>query len=792
MSEPAPSVELVPGSVFAERYRIEGLLGRGGMGVVYRANDLTLGEDIALKLLLCGMQEHTELVARFRQEVRLSRRVTHPNVVRVHDLGEHANLLYMTMELVVGSTLRTVIRKDAPLPVIQAVEIARTMAIALWAAHTAGIIHRDLKPSNVLIESTGRVVLTDFGIARLLNEDSGLTQGIVGSMHYMAPEQVLSGHIDERTDLYALGVVLYEMLLGERPTGPIAQVAARLAHEGARIPPALMRLLTSCLAIEPNSRPDSAAAFVTAIEALEETAAEASVDIEATKISSTKGSGPKSSGRRSFPPSAGAVPSVAVISAPPMTPQVPSNLIPAQKLAVLPFRYRGPSEHEYLADVLTDELVDAISRIRGLLVFGSGATQRFRSERDPVKVGQELATPALIEGTVQAMGDRVRVSVRLVETGTGLQRLTLQYDGRTADIFEFQESVVRRVAEEMRVELVTMAHATAAPSEAVDLYLEARRELRNPDPVSSTQAVALLDRAIELAPDFSPAIAAHAVACTRTWFLHMFSNRDAWADRTSASVSRASTYASHIAESHLGEGMFRANLGDYRAAAAALQRALELAPACAPVHEYVGMLQCEAGHIKKGLQHLDLTTELDPTRPLVWANIARVRFLSGDRKSAFTALQRLESLERPDRFQASVVLRIRDGLWQDDAETLDQYLPVLQASAKTMNNVFFQLFAAALLGDDDALRPLGRFPFELPETISPRFKMGAFQWATEALLRRNQLEMALETVCGAATTVLVDLYWLEKCPLFGPIRNDYAFLEAVRVTRERAAAITPF
>ena len=552
-----------------------------------------------------------------RGEVQLGRRVTHPNVVRVHDLGEHDNLLYMTMELVIGSTLRTVLRNEAPLPVHRAIEIARTMAVALGAAHSAGIIHRDLKPTNVLIESTGRVVLTDFGIARFLNEDLGLTQGIVGTMHYMAPEQVLSGHIDERSDLYALGVVLHEMLLGERPIGPTAQVSARLAQESARISPSLIRLLMSCLSVESTSRPNSAAAFVTAIDALQQHSIDMSADAEATKISAGKGAAPISSTRSPHSPVVPTPGSVPVVSVAPMTPAMPSNLVPAQKLAVLPFRYRGPSEHEYLADVLTDELVDAISRIRGLLVFGSGATQRFRTERDPAKVGQELGTPALIDGTVQAMGDRLRVSVRLVETATGLQRLTLQYDGRTSEIFDFQESVVRRVAEEMRVELVTMAHANAAPSEAVDLYLEARRELRNPDPVSSAHAVSLLDRAIELAPDFSPAIAAHAVACTRTWFLHMFSNRDTWADRTSASVLRASTYASHIAESHLAEGMFRANLGDYRAASAALQRALELAPACAPVHEYVGMLQCEAGHIKKGLQHLDLTTELDPTRPLV-------------------------------------------------------------------------------------------------------------------------------------------------------------------------------
>lgn len=795
MAESAEILELVSGSIFADRYKIERILGRGGMGVVYRATDLTLGEDVALKVVPCDVKEHPEAPQRFRQEVRLARRVTHPNVIRVHDLGEYGNTLYMTMELVMGCTLRNVVYNEAPMPIPRAVDLARTIAVALGAAHAVGIIHRDLKPTNVLIEPTGRVVLSDFGIARLLQEDHGLTQGIVGTMSYMAPEQALSGHVDERTDLYSLGIVLYEMLLGERPTGPSTHVAARLAREGARIPPRLFDLLLRCLAIESTSRPESAAAFVAALDALDQDDPDATRDADLTMVSAIKELPPNVPVRRTIPPGAATGFEIEVVSPDPMTPPVLSLApvsMPPQKLAVLPFRYRGASEHDYLADVLTDELVDALSRTRGLLVFGSGATERFRSSRDPVAIGNELEANAVIDGTIQAMGDRMRVSVRLIQATTGLQRLALHHDGRISDIFEFQETVVRRVAEELRLELVTMAHATAAAPEVVDLYLEARRELRNPDPVSSVQAVTLLDRAIALAPDFMPAVAAHALACTRSWFLVLLGDRQSWADRTAASVTRASTYASHIAESHLAEGMFRANLGEYRPATAALQRALELAPACAPVHEYVGMLQCEAGHIKKGLGHLDLAAELDPSRPLVWANIARIRSLMGDRKGAIEAMQRLETLERPDRFQASVVLRVRDALWHGDAAALDEYLLVLETSANNQNNKFFQVYVAALQEYEDAIRALSQYPFELDASVSPRSRMATFQWAAEVLMARKRPDLALEAVCGAATKVLVDLFWLEKCPLLAPLRNDYAFLESMRLTRERAAAIPPF
>lgn len=796
MAGTAENLELAGGSIFADRYQIEQILGRGGMGVVYRATDLTLGENVALKLVPCDAQEHPEAAQRFRQEVRLSRRVTHPNVIRVHDLGEHSDTLYMTMELIVGRTLQNVVRNEAPMAVHRAVELVRTVAVALGAAHAAGIIHRDLKPTNVLIEeATGRIVLSDFGIARLLQEDLGLTQGIVGTMSYMAPEQALNGHVDERTDLYSLGIVFYEMLLGERPTGPSTHVTARLARESGRIPPRLMDLLIRCLAVDAALRPESAAAFVAALDALDHTDPDVTRDEDATMISAGKDLVPFPRAKTTIPPGAPTGFEIDVVSAAPMSPLEPLGppvSIPPQKLAVLPFRYRGASEHDYLGDVLTDELVDAMSRTRGLLVFGSGATERFRTSRDPIAIGFELSANAVIDGTIQAIGDRVRVAVRLVATNTGLQRLALQYEGRIAEVFDFQETIVRRVAEELRLELVTMAHAKAAASEVVDLYLEARRELRNPDPVSSVRAVALLDRAIVQSPDFLPAIAAHALACTRSWFLAQLGESQAWAERTAASVSRACTYASHIAESHLAEGMFRANLGEYRPASAALQRALELAPACAPVHEYVGMLQCEAGHITKGLEHLDLTAEIDPSRPLVWANIARVRSLLGDRKGATSAMQRLETLERPDRFQASVVLRVRDALWHSDAAALDEWLLVLETSANNLNNTFFQMYVAALQEYDDAIRALAQYPFELDASVSPRFRMATFQWAAEVLMVRNRPDLALEAICGAATKILLDVFWLEKCPLLAPLRPDYAFLESLRMTRERAAAITPF
>ena len=222
MAEPAKNItdELAQGELFADRYEIQEPLGRGGMGTVYRARDLALGEDIALKLLSFTETPAPVAVLRFRREVKLARRVTHPNVARLYDIGEHLGTLYLTMELIDGPTLRAVLRSERRLAVRRVIEVGRALAAGLSAAHQAGVIHRDLKPTNILIDRSGRVVLSDFGIARGLDEDQSLTTGVVGTPYYMAPEQCEGAlELDGRADVYALGVVLFEMLTGKLPFG---------------------------------------------------------------------------------------------------------------------------------------------------------------------------------------------------------------------------------------------------------------------------------------------------------------------------------------------------------------------------------------------------------------------------------------------------------------------------------------------------------------------------------------------------------------------------------------------
>lgn len=761
-----PTLDLVTGTVFADRYEIKELLGRGGMAVVYRATDRVLADDVALKLMPLNAEEHRLLATRFRQEVRLSRRVNHPNVIRVHDIGEYNGFLYLTMEFIEGSTLRFVMRNNGSFPPQQAMTMARTIAEALGAAHAVDIIHRDLKPTNVLVDYWGRLVLTDFGIARCLDDDLGLTHGVLGTANYMAPEQATNGRIDARTDIYSLGVVLYEMLVGERPAGNSADIAARI-EKMSTIPPALVTLTLRCLSLDPNARPQSTAAFIAALDGLiESTDEKTSPDAELQQDSAN-------------------------VQSQPVAPTAAVEVMP-QKLAILPFRYRGPQDQQYMADVLTDELVDAISRTKGLLVLGSGALERFRSSRDPIAIGKELGVRAVIDGAVQAGGGHIRVSVRLLDATTGVQRWVQQHDGEAKDLFAFQDSVVRRVAEELRIELATMVHSTSAPTSVVEGYIEARHEMRTPDPTSVENAVTLLDGVLAQAPGFLPAIAAHALACCRAWFLAHGHKDRPWQTLAIASVKRALQVAPEIAETHLAAGSLATNRGEYHIAIPALQRALEIAPTCAPAHEFVGVLQSEAGHLEKGIMHLTLATELDPFHTGAWAHLARALSLSKQREKALAAIAKLESFERTDRFRLSMVARVRDAMWHNDLQAFEAIIPTIEWSAKQSLGRFTEDYLGVLRDRKENLEALVRHPSELDPTESPRYRILARQWISEVVAFKGHLDLALDQICEVAKDPLVDIFWLERCPIFVPFHGDPRFVEAVRLTRERAAVIPAF
>lgn len=761
---------LGPGSddrpLYAGRYRLEGLVGRGGMGAVYRAVDVLVGDVVALKILDGAVSP--QQVEWFRREVRLARKVSHPNVARTHDMGEHAGVPYLSMEFVEGTTLQDLLRTHPQgIEPARAARIALAVAEALTAAHAAGVVHRDLKPANILLEAEGRVVLTDFGIARSLEDDGRRTYGMLGTPLYMAPEQVAARPVDARADLYAAGVVLYEMLTGALPfTGGTALEAAlaRLSQPPRDIlsvrtdvPAPLAQLVHHCLALEPERRPASAAEIAERLRGWLRAAGETLAGASATHL----------------------------LAATPREPlPTPASGALAPTLAVLPLRYQGPPATAYLADALSDELIDVLSHSRGARVLGSGVTARYRDVRDPRTIGVDLGAALLVDATLQAAGSRLRVLARLVEVPSGVQLWSERFEESADDLLAAQDILAKRIGEGLRVELMTIAHRGSSPPEAVALYLRARRKVAGGHIVGPDGAVELLEESLRLAPAFRPALALYAVASGRARFIVNATEADRdWPAITEAAVARAVEAAPDLAETHFARGVLEVQNGQWREAVQSLVRALEIAPTYANAHEYLGQLQCEAGNIDDGVARARLAAALDPTMLQALGHVARVYALRGDRDACLRTLAPLES--QPHFQYLALVVGTRVAGWFGDTGALRELLRRAESIALGPRIDAVRFIALAYLGELTRAQLIAQGEQLLAAGPSPRLYTTTCQITGELLAACGHVVDALDFIERSAASRLIDLDWLDRCTALASLRDEPRFLKIRRQVATR-------
>jgi eukaryotic-like serine/threonine-protein kinase len=772
-----PPVEPVLGGLFAGRFHMERCIGRGSMGTVYAALDHAVEERIALKLLMTPSEQALE---RFRREVRLARKVTHRNAARTFDLGEHGGARFITMELVDGESLRQRLTRDGRADPAEVVEIARQVSLGLQAAHEVGVIHRDLKPANVLVEPSGRAVITDFGVACSIDgEPEALPietlerAPMTGTPAYMAPEQVLGIPQDPRADLYALGAMLYELLTGTTPWPGANNVEIAMArlHRAppdprarVAVPDGLAELVLACMGRAPEHRPTGAAEVVARLEVLRRGATAVEVPARPGDDGSSRGS---SSGGVAFVP----------------------TTVGERALAVLPLRYHGPPEDAYLAEALGDELIDLLAMTRGLRVSASGATARFRDERDARTVGRALGVHAVVDGTVQRSGSELRIVARLVDVDTGFQRWSERFAGRLEDVFALQDRMAKRVAEALRVELVLAEHGAGASPEAVEHYLRGRVLARDNE-LTGAALEAVIDRferARAAAPGFALPLAAQAEATVRRWFLAAQAEGERWAEASRRAVEDALRGAPGLAETQLAAARYELNRGDFRAAALHLDAALEIAPTYAAAHEYLGMLQCDAGRSREGAQHILLAHELDPTLGVGGLAVLRHYALRGEDEAFERQLRRLRELPSVPRFTTDL-FELRRWLWRGELE-----------AARAMRWPSNDVSPVLAVGEPIRMALDDRVPVEAlaeqlelahARTASPRLRTTWRQISVELLALRGANALALAALATAdAEHTLVDADWVERCPLFRPLYDEPTFVEVRARVRERANRI---
>jgi eukaryotic-like serine/threonine-protein kinase len=601
----------------ADRYRIEGELGRGGMATVYLAEDLKHHRPVAVKVLHA---EHSAALGkeRFLREITTAANLTHPHIVPVFDSGEADGQLYFVMPLIEGETLRARIEREGPLPVEEAIRLVREVADGLEYAHGAGILHRDLKPENIML-TRGHALLADFGIAGSTNgtsEHARLTQTgtSLGTAAYMSPEQATGEReIGPPSDVYGLASVLYELLTGETPfTGPTFQAI-------------LVKRFTQEAPLCSSRRPDTPAACDSAI-------ASALAREPADRFASV----------RAF--------AEAIATA--MTPAVAHLTPPAteRSIVVLPFANLSPDpDNEYFSDGLTEEIITDLSAVRALNVISRTSAMQLKGTKKDVRtLGRELGVRYVLEGGVRKAGTKLRITAQLIDATTDHHLWTEKFSGTVDDIFEVQERVSRQIVNALNVTLTPdedhrLADRPVRDARAYDLYLRARQTIRRYGP-EIDRGLAMVEEAIAIEGETPPLRGLRALAC-------VYMARSGWkpelqpldlADRETQALL---TIAPEAAYTQALAGFVAYQRGDLRAAVRALRLANEREPGDPDVLFFLGIALGAADQAEGQLALGEEWLATDPLASMAWVLAGAARWFVGRIEEAASFMERALELE---------------------------------------------------------------------------------------------------------------------------------------------------
>jgi serine/threonine protein kinase/tetratricopeptide (TPR) repeat protein len=623
-------------SALEGRYRIERELGGGGMSRVFQASETDLGRTVVIKVVSANMLEGVS-AERFTREMKLAARLQQANIVPLLNAGDANGMPYYTMPFVEGLSLRARLA-NGRLPLGEATHILRDVAKALAYAHAQNVVHRDIKPENVLL-SSGTAMVTDFGIAKALSasrtQDGGeqpfataaatLTSAgsSLGTPAYMAPEQALGSVVDLRADLYAWGVMAYELLTGAHPfagkttaqqlvAAHIADKPTPLSSKNADIPPALALAVMRCLEKDPDQRPASANDLLVAL------------DTASTPASRDPSPTASLTNRRLAMTAIAALVVIVATGAwmisrgdAETAENAPSVSSTQKSLAVVPFEsVGGDTANAYFAEGIADELTTALSRIPGLRLAGRNSAARFKGQAtSATDVGKALNVTTVLDGSVRRSGDRVRVTAELANVADGRVLWQDTFERRLEDVFAVQSDIAAAIATALQVRLSDAGGASTASRgttnfEAYDNYLRGLQLLRRRG-AAMREAEKYFDRAIELDSNFARA---HAAKSLNLLIGSYFLPRRISAVLPPARVAaqRALQLDPSLAEVHIAMGQVHLESFEWAEAEAEFRRAVALNPAHAEAQYRLGFMLITAGRLRESVPYFEYARVLDP------------------------------------------------------------------------------------------------------------------------------------------------------------------------------------
>jgi len=619
-------------SLIAGKYRILEEIGQGGMGIVYKAEDLKLKRCVALKFLPPHLMDLPELKERFLIEAQAAAALSHPNICVIHEVGESEDRPYIAMEYVEGETLRDTIRRG-PLKTEEALDIAVQVAAGLGEAHHKDIIHRDIKSANIMVTEKGQAKVMDFGLAKLRG-GSSLTksQTTLGTVAYMSPEQARGGDLDQRTDIWSLGIVLYEMLAGKLPF--------RGDHDQTVIYSILHREPESLMKARPGTAPELEHVVG---QALAKKAADRYQTMEQFRgdlAAVAEGLRPLKAKRRArsrifglnvtylLPAALAVILILFGLNIEGLRDRAfgkKGRAEPAIRLAVLPFmNLSGDPEQEVLSDGLTQELITQLGRLHpeGLSVIGRTTVMRYKKGDTPIdQIGRELGVDHILEGSVQREANRVRITAELIHVIDQTQIWADTYERDLSGILSVQSQVAQSVAKALAVKLLPaeqarLASARTVNPEAYDAYLKGSSLWKTLKPADLDAAQRSFELALEKDPSYAPAYE----GLTWVWLgrqqMEIIPPGEA-GPKAKAAALQALALDKNSAEAHEAmASVMTWSDWDWAGAEPEWQRALELNPNGANAHAYYAHFLAQRGRADEGLRHSELAIKLDPFNAL--------------------------------------------------------------------------------------------------------------------------------------------------------------------------------